>query len=203
MAMQDAQMRVQAYLSLSQLLQRPNEELLEHINNPEFDKLWQRVAGAYGIKIPKSWQAVNIPDLVEWGRAWDVTMGPVAPLAEPIESLYKIWTTDESCGISIAKEKGYLKGDWACHMEELLIKSGFQIPMQFNHCPDHLVLELEYFSLLIEDASRQAQANFAKYHLDWLEELLKTAKDRDVPKIYQDLYRLCADFVKADTKMLI
>ena len=201
--MLDNQMRGQAYISLSHLLQRPDEKLRELISSSEFQTLWQQVQSSYGIQFPTSWGIEALPDLIEWERMWNITMGAFKPLAEPIESLYKVWTKDPSCESPIANRKGYLKGDWACHMEELLTKSGFEIPLQFAHCPDHLVLELEFASLLVEGASAEAQIMFAKHHFDWLEDLLDTAKNKNAPEIYQDLYRLCAQYVKADIESLL
>ena len=201
--MHDVQMRGQVYILLSQLLQRPNKELLELISSSDFKGLWHQAEASYGIHFPKSWESEMLPDLKELDQLWNITMGPIKPLAEPIESLYKIWTRDKSCEISIANEKGYLKSDWAWHMEELLTKSGFEIPLQYAHCPDHLVLELEFASILVEQASKKAQIKFAEHHLDWLGDLLETAKSRNVPEIYQDLYSLCLQYVKADISYLI
>ena len=196
------QMRGQAYIALSRLLQRPDENLSEFISSSEFHSLWLKVEEAYGIQLPESWKE-PLPDLKEWDRMWNITMGPVKPLAAPIESLYKVWTTDKSCESIIANEKGFLKSDWAYHMEELLTSAGFEIPLQFGHCPDHLVLELEFASLLVEEASAEAQIKFAEHHFDWLEDLFEAAKDKNVPKLYQDLYCLCLQYVKADIRWLL
>ena len=197
------QIRSQAYTSLSQMLQRPNEELLELIGDSGFQELWRQVEEAYGIEFPKSWEIASLPSLKEWDEMWGKTMGPVRSLASPIESLYKIWTNDKSCEMPFANQKGLLKSDWACHMEELLTKSGFEIPSQFAHCPDHLILELEFASVLIDEAPIEAQIKFAEHHLDWLGDLFETAKNVDAPKIYQDLYYLCVQFVKEDIKRLL
>jgi len=201
--MLDTQTRGQAYISLSQLLQRPNEELRELVGNSEFQSLWRQVEASYNIQFPGSWEVGALPDLKEWDRMWNITMGAIKPLAEPIESLYKIWTQDKSCEMPIANQKGYLKGDWACHMEELLTKPGFEIPSQFAHCPDHLILELEFASILAEEASAEAQIKFAEHHFDWLGDLLETAVNRNAPEMYQDLYDLCLQYVKADIRSLL
>lgn len=192
------QMRGQAYISLSQLLQRPSGELLTFIDSSGFQELWLKVEQAYGIQYPKSWEAAELPDMEKWDEMWRKTMGPVHPLASPIESLYKVWTRDPSCEMPFANQKGLLLSDWGRHMEALLIKAGFEIPPQFAHCPDHLVLVFEYVSLLVEDASTEDQLLFAKHHLDWLEDLVEAAKNKNVPELYQDLYYLCLQYVKAD-----
>ena len=201
--MNNTQMRVQAYICLSRLLQRPNSELLELISSSEFQELWLKVEEAYGVQFPKTWKVETLPDFKEWDRMWNLTMGPIKPLAEPIESLYKVWTTDKSCEITIANQKGYLKGDWAFHMEELLTGVGFEIPLQFAHCPDHLILELEFASILVEEAPAEAQIKFVEYHFDWLEDLLEAAKDKNVPELYQNLYCFCLQYVKADIRSLL
>lgn len=199
----NTQMRVQAYIALSRLLQRPSKELLELIGSSEFESLWRQAETSYSVQFPKSWVAEALPPLKEWDRMWCITMGPIKPLAEPIESLYKVWTKDQSCEISIANQKGFLKSDWACHMEELLTQPGFEIPSQFAHCPDHLVLELEFASILVEGSSAEAQIKFAEHHFDWLEDLLETAKAKNAPQMYQDLYHLCLQFTKSDFNSLL
>jgi TorA maturation chaperone TorD len=196
--MNDIQMRRQTYISLSLLLQRPGKELLELVSGSEFQELWRQVESTYSIQFPKSWRIEALPALKEWDRMWNITMGPVKPLTEPIESLYKVWTRDQSCEAPIANQKGYLKSDWACHMEELLTQIGFEIPLQFAHCPDHLILELEFASLLVEAASIEAQIKFAEHHFDWLEDLFEDSKNKNVPEMYQDLYYLCLQYVRAD-----
>jgi len=201
--MLDTQMRVQAYISLGSLLQRPDKELLELIGSSEFQDLWRQVEASYNIQFPKSWEASALPDLEELDEMWRKTMGPVKPLADPIESLYKVWTTDKSCEMPFASQKGHLMSDWACHMQELLTELGFEIPSQFAHCPDHLILELEFASLLIEKAPVEKLVEFAEHHFDWLEDLLEAAKNKNVPEIYQDLYKLCSQYVKADIRQLL
>lgn len=197
--MPNTQMRVQAYILLGQLLQRPTPELLELAKSDDFISFWQAIESSHGIKLPKSLTPQELPTLQDWDKMWNATMGPINPLAEPIESLYKIWTTDPSCEMTIASQKGYLKGDWGWHMEALLADASFEVPPQFAHCPDHLVIELEYASVIIEvGASAEAQATFAKHHFDWLDDLVETAKNKNAPDLYQDLYHLCAQFVKVD-----
>jgi len=200
--MHDTQIRGQAYISLSQLLQRPDSELLELVRSSDFQELWRRVEVSHNIQFPQSWRIEALPDLKEWEQMWNITMGAVKPLAEPIESLYKVWTTDQSCEMPFANEKGYLRSDWACHMEALLAESGLEIPSQFAHCPDHLVLELEFASILVEGASAEALIKFAEHHFDWLADLLETAKSKNVPEMYQELYHLCLQYVKADIDSL-
>lgn len=201
--MLDIETRGQAYISLSQLLQRPDKESRQLVCSPEFKSLWQKIEASYNLQFPESWEIEALPDLKEWDRLWKMTMGPIKPLAEPIESLYKVWTTDPSCEMPMANLKGYLKSDWACHMEELLTKSGVEIPEQFAYCPDHLVLEFEFFSLLIEEATLEAQLMFAEHHFDWLKDLLETAIEKNAPVLYQDLYNFCLEYVKADIRSLL
>ena len=201
--MQHNQMRIQGYISLSQMLQRPTEDLPKLINSEEFCNLWQQIKETYNTPLPASWEGEALPELTDWTKMWVTTMGPIKPLAEPIESLYKIWTTDKSCEISIANQKGYLRSDWACHMEQLLNDAGLEIPSRFAHCPDHLVLEMEFFSMLIEEeATEAAQLEFFEHHLDWLKDLYDSAQEKNAPQIYQDLYYLCLQFTQADEKFL-
>lgn len=196
------QLREEGYNVLSQLLVRPTEELGTLTRGVPFRMFWQRVNDQCGINTPGSWRQESLPSLEEWQSMWDVTMGPINPLAQPIESLYKEWTTDPSCEMIFAKDKGYIRGDWAYHMEELLGELGFEIPKEFHHCPDHLILIFELMSAMVESAPLEVQHQFASQHLDWLGDLVETAKERNVPAVYVDLYQWCKDFVEADLQYL-
>ncbi|OEF97678.1 TorD/DmsD family molecular chaperone [Desulfuribacillus alkaliarsenatis] len=196
--MEIKQLREQGYTLLSQLFEQPSDNLVDTIKSTPYKEYWQRIEEIYGISIPHSWQAENLPQLSQLLQMWAVTMGPVKPLAEPIESLYKQWTIDPSCEMTFARQKGWLRGDWACHMEEILKDLGFEVPQQFNHCPDHIILIFELMGAMVENAPYEVQHQFASQHLDWLDDLIETAIERKAPTEYVELYKLCKDFVEAD-----
>jgi TorA maturation chaperone TorD len=96
-----------------------------------------------------------------------------------IESPYKPWTQDGQCHLSFAREKGLLMGDPALHMAHIFRHSGLEVPKPFHACPDHLVLELEFLSVLYGNATDREVKQFIQDHLDW------------VPRMKRDLNQLC------------
>jgi TorA maturation chaperone TorD len=97
-----------------------------------------------------------------------------------VESTYKPWTGDSSCVLAFAGDKGLLMGDAALHMREMFRQFSLEVPEEFRSSPDHLVLELEFLSLLYHCATREQIQRFIKDHLDWIPDL-KDRVDRANP----------------------
>lgn len=127
----------------------------------------------------------------------DALAAPGHPV-RPVESIHKIWTTDPTACLPIAHERGWLGGDAAAHLRALYAAMQITIPPDFQHAPDHLALELEFMSLLVEQGTPEQQALFRTQHLDWLGDLADDARGRGAPLFYQDLLELTAAFVSLD-----
>ncbi len=112
----------------------------------------------------------------EYDRLFGGMTGDSASL---VESCYKPWTQDEECHLSFAREKGLLMGDPALHMAHIFRHSGLEVSETFRACPDHLVLELEFLSVLYGNATDREVRQFIQDHLDW------------VPQMKRDLKQLC------------
>lgn len=92
---------------------------------------------------------------------------PGTPFAAlPVESLYKQWTQLE--GNAFGAQRGLFLGDAARHVRALYEALDIQVPAQFASMPDHLTLELELLSMLLEVGNLEAAREFARDHLDWL-----------------------------------
>lgn len=115
----------------------------------------------------------NWPD--EYGRLF---AGPNGDSVSLVESFYKSWTLDPECSLSFAREKGLLRGDSALHVSALYQSCGMEVTEEFKACPDHLSVELEFLSLLYEQATDREIKAFISDHLDW------------VPLLRQELMRL-------------
>ena len=85
-----------------------------------------------------------------------------------VESCYKPWTEDPTCGLPFALEKGLLMGDSALHLLEIYQQCGLEVREEFRGCPDHLVLELEFLSYLYRWATDREVRLFIEGHLDWI-----------------------------------
>lgn len=117
--------------------------------------------------------------------------------ALPIESLYKPWTQDETCTLPFARDKGYILGDSALHINYLLEKLKFDIPIELQGMPDHLAILLEMLAYFIEHAPEHFTVEFMDDHFDWLEEFESKLLEVTEHPFYQRLTRLLIGTVKA------
>ena len=117
--------------------------------------------------------------------------------ALPIESLYKQWTLDETCTLPFARDKGYILGDSALHINYLLEKLKIEIPNELQGMPDHLAILLELLAYFIEHAPENSTAEFLDDHFDWLEEFESQLSEVTVHPFYQRLTRALNEILKA------
>lgn len=108
-------------------------------------------------------------------------LGPLPPYIVPAESVYKRWSNDPDCRLTIAGEKGYLMGDPAMDMITRYQAHGIVIPDKYSSMPDHITLELEYMSFLCINGDIEEQKEFLGSHLNWTDGLTKDIKNFDPP----------------------
>lgn len=193
------EIRKEVYLLFCNLISKPETEVYEELKTGLHIKLWKNYNEYFTeIEIPKSWQENNLPDLERWQNLWREYLDINNPELKLIESVFKPWTIDESCGMPFAKDKGYIMGDWAHHMLHLYELLNFEIPEKFSFCPDHLILELEFMSILVEEADHREQLQFIEQHLDWLADLVAEAEDIEIDQFFLELLIWIKDFVEAD-----
>lgn len=117
-----------------------------------------------------------------------------------VESTYKPWTDDSSCPLTFAATKGFIMGDCALHMREMFHQLGLEVPGEFRSTPDHLVLELDFLSLLYRSANREQIQKFIEDHLDWIGDL-KDRVDRAQPHpFYRNVMELIHLFLAHERK---
>lgn len=75
--------------------------------------------------------------------------GGLPESALPIESLYVEWTHDPARS-PFAHQKGLYSADTALYMRDLLASLGLDLPESLAAYPDHLSIELDAVSLLLE-----------------------------------------------------
>lgn len=195
--------REEIYLLFCNLISKPKAEIYEELKSDLHIELWEKYNDFFaGIKIPESWKDNNLPDLNKWQSLWQDYLDINNPGLKLIESVYKPWTIDESCGMPFADDKGYIMGDWAHHMLHLYNLLNFEIPEEYSFCPDHLILELEFMSILVTEADHREQLQFIEQHLDWLDDLVEEAEDNEIDKFYLELLIWLKDFVEADRSYL-
>lgn len=193
------EIREEIYLLFCNLISKPEVEIYKELKSDLHIKLWEKYNDYFNeIKIPENWKSNNLPDLNKWKALWQEYLDINNPGLKLIESVYKPWTIDESCGMPFADDKGYIMGDWAHHMLHLYDLLDFKIPEEYSFCPDHLILELEFMSILVAEADHREQLQFIEQHLDWLNDLVEKAENNKVDEFYLELLIWIKDFVEAD-----
>jgi len=119
-----------------------------------------------------------------------------------VESVYKPWTLDSSAEVPFMTETGWLGGDAASHLRDVMSQLGIELPPEILATPDHLSVELEIVSLLAEGADEKAQATFLSQHLDWLPLLLARCDEAGLGGFYRALLELTGQFVTCDRQLI-
>lgn len=126
------------------------------------------------INLSRQEDEFDIPDTFEDLK--DLYQNTLSPLkkgaAQPIESIYKRWTSDPTCQMPFANSKGYIMGDSALHIKFILDEFQMEVPEEFHHIPDHLAILLELLAYFIEHSPNEFVWDYLNDHFDWLEEYL-------------------------------
>jgi len=117
-----------------------------------------------------------------------------------VESTYKPWTADRSCALAFAGDKGLLMGDAALHMREVYRQGSLEVPEEFRSTPDHLLLELEFLSLLYHSATPEQIQGFIEDHLDWVPDLKERLAQADPHPFYRRAIELINLFLEHERK---
>jgi len=117
-----------------------------------------------------------------------------------VESTYKPWTSDASCALSLAGDKGFLMGDAALHMREIYRHLSLEVPEEFRSMPDHLLLELEFLSFLYRSATPEQIQGFIGDHLDWVPDLKERVERAEPHPFYRTAIELINRFLEHERK---
>ena len=117
------------------------------------------------------------------------------PYAPAIESYYKPWTTEEGVALPFANRTGYLSGDSAWHMEEVLTTLDIRSPDERMCMPDHLS------EILMAAASLTAYddlfCEFVSSHLDWLDAFTDQLERVGADRFYVQMTVILCDLIAA------
>ena len=158
------------------LLNRPDEVLVEDLAQKGLCARLEDCVGQWGrseVSLPALFPGRDDKGFLralqqEYGRLFSDQDGGRISL---VESTYKPWTKDKSCGMVFAASKGLVMGDPAVHMLDVYDQLSLEVPEEFRSTPDHLVLELEFLALLYRSASQEMIGGFLEDHLDWIQYL--------------------------------
>lgn len=140
---------------------------------------------------------VEIPEgLVELKKMYDELFVSTDTVAVPLaESFYKPWTMDQEIELPFAHSKGYLSGDSAWHMKEILARLLISSPDELNASPDHLSVILQVAASLAEH--HELFDTFARSHLDWLDDLLERMMELQSDSFYIQMTKLLRELIRS------
>lgn len=185
------------FLILADLYKLPTREIWNEMMEQDLlKKLEASIKDHYNIAL--SLEEVLPENYAEFQELYRSSIGSTQTAAAlPIESLYKPWTQDETCTLPFARDKGYVLGDSALHINYLLEKLKIEIPVELQGMPDHLAILLELLAYFIELAPEHFIAEFMDDHFDWLDEFESQLSAATEHLFYQRLTRLLIGTVKA------
>lgn len=145
--------------------------LFSHLKDEEYGQVlrnaaWQDVRAVAG---DTAGAALALPAWPARSSFQNELLVPGMPLAAmPVESLYKPWSSQE--GNAFGATRGLYMGDAARHMSALYRQLSIDVPASFASMPDHLTLELELLSLVLEAGNEEAARQLVRDHVDWLDD---------------------------------
>ena len=196
------QLRREIYLLLSEAFKQPSAQFVAE--QSEFVRFLAHAKQELNYDLPGEWYEnwpALLPDLASATAAYRQSfVFPVHSRVLPVESVYRRWTSDASAEVPFAAEKGLLLSDHALHMKDLYEAFGISLPTEYESMPDHLCLELEFAALLLEHHQEEKYALFLAEHLDWLDDLVAEAEQKELPDYYRQLIRLTAQFLAQELR---
>ena len=202
--MSQTPLRRDIYLLLSEAFKQPTEAFIaEQPAMVDFlAQAFQEIGYDLAAALYENWPAL-LPDLATATAAYRQSfVFPVHSRVLPVESVYRRWTSDASAEVPFAAEKGLLLSDHALHMKDLYEAFGISLPTEYESMPDHLCLELEFAALLLEHHQEEKYALFLAEHLDWLDDLIDEAEQKELPDYYRQLIILTAQFLAQELRRL-
>ncbi len=191
------ELREKMYLVFASLFREPDQEIFEDIKSGLHNKITQNYFGqkSFDIHMPAFESTNNLKEML---KLWRNNICPEEGKIRPIESIYKVWTLDNSYDLPFAKDKGYLMSDWALHIKHLFNEFELEIPEDYQAMPDYICFELEFMSLLIAEDLKEEQKLFLLHHLDWIPDLREEAEEKEIAAEYFSIIKILEIFLKLE-----
>ncbi|OEH84399.1 hypothetical protein BHU72_09270 [Desulfuribacillus stibiiarsenatis] len=198
----DKKMRSNAYSLLSELIKPPTKRFFQDLTHGALEVEMEILSKGIGYTFEKNslseQQFLNFDDYhAQYTKVFNNVASEQISCA-PIESLYKPWTQDPTAGVSWAKEKGFLYGDPALHIESIYNALKLTIPTGYEKKPDHLGLMLELAAILVDVTDEEYQLQFMKDHFDWLEEYIKVLESKSKHTFFINCIEIIQKFITWD-----
>ena len=192
---------------LASLFSPPDEEMVDLVCQGVVHSSFKNHVQAWGSdgSVLEGFQTDKTPEVLltllreEYDRLFSETGKERISL---VESVYKPWSQDLSCGLSFAKETGLLMGDSAVHLSRVYQECGLEVAEPLKGMPDHLIVELEFLSCLYRWAEDKEIEMFFKHHLDWIPLLIERGQAAHPLPFYASLLEFLGLFVEVERERL-
>lgn len=194
-------MRAETYEVLSECYKPPSEEFARDVEKGGLYEFFSNAFRELELNIDLSGLLIGKEAFPVLKKEYSALfLGPLPPYVVPVESIYKKWSGETECRLTIATVEGYIMGDPAVDMLRKYRQAGIETPLEYAAAPDHISLELEYMALLCKLASSELQRDFLMQHLDWVEELRSEICTLSRSNFYKTVANATAAFVKQETE---
>lgn len=192
------------FLVLSEFYKPPTEEFFEQLHSGEIDRLLETLFTRADYDLKNTSFKEYLSDFKEFKRMYNRTfVGTGKPFATPVESVYKVWSTNPSLQSSpISRSKGYFNGDSAMHIRYLFEELNIEIPEEYKMMPDHLTLLLEFLAFLIGSDYEIYAKQFIQDHLDWLGDFYNKLQTLENSELYVLLTDLVCEALSEENRRL-
>lgn len=191
------------YLILAEFYKFPDEDFYEEVADGSLENRLKELYHIAGYHDPNFTLSNRFSSLAEMKKNYMYCfLGGSALYAPPVESLYKIWTTDPSVDMAMANQKGYLFGDAALHMNHLFKHYQIEVPKDYENMPDHLTLLLEFLAFILKNETDTVIRQYLFDHFDWLGDFKTELSKVENSSFYQDVTEIVIQAVDDERKWL-
>lgn len=175
------------FMTFAELFKYPEEKLYDELISGEIDNEIKNYGLAAGQPLITNFKENTgmYDELVQSFN--ECFLGIKKPFAPPVESVYKVWTTDDSYQVPFKNQKGHLLGDSALHVQHIIDALGLEIPPEYKMTPDHLTILLELYAYFHGQGLLEEARQFKQDHLDWLPDLYDSLSKVNENQPYKDI----------------
>lgn len=195
--------KAEIFATLSEFYKIPTEQFFAELKSGSLEQRLKKNFEIADYNYPDISLNDSFKDFIEFKQNYlNCFVGIVQPFAPPIESVYKVWTTDPTAEMGMAKEKGYVFGDSAIHIRHLFDYYQLEIPEEFEYMPDHLTLLLEFLVFILQRNSGNELQQLLTDHFDWLDDFVEELKKIDDSSFYAGVTKIVIEAINSELRNL-
>ncbi|MGD9678534.1 MAG: molecular chaperone TorD family protein [Vulcanibacillus sp.] len=190
------------YLILAEFFKNPTEDFYLEISNGTIDERLKTLYSIADYNYPDTISFIDqFPNYSSYVNSYTLSFLVGAKSCTPVESIYKVWTSDPSN--EMYNTKGSIFGDPALHIRYLFEQYKLELPNEYANIPDHITLLLEFLAFLIKNRTSTEVKQFISDHFDWLEDFKKELSKTEFSSLYLDITDLIINTTQNELLYLV